>query len=152
MNRRDVIVVAVIIHATLLVALFAFSLKKDRSTPFIAETSASPPPQKEEMLAPLPGFAAPPPSPPITPPLPLLKEQGTEDAKPSLFKPLKPPIEEKIAPKKKEDVEYYIVKSGDNPWTIAHKHHMQVEELLRLNNMDEVKAKRLRPGDRLRIK
>lgn len=55
------------------------------------------------------------------------------------------------APKKMEG-KYYIVKGGDNPWTIAQKNGMQVEELLQLNNMDEAKAKRLRPGDRLRIK
>lgn len=47
---------------------------------------------------------------------------------------------------------FYIVKGGDNPWTIAQKNGMQVEELLELNNMDEAKAKRLRPGDKLRIK
>lgn len=48
--------------------------------------------------------------------------------------------------------QYYIVKGGDNPWTIAQKNHMQVEDLLRLNNMDEAKAKKLRPGDQLKIK
>ncbi|MCK4934568.1 MAG: LysM peptidoglycan-binding domain-containing protein, partial [Simkaniaceae bacterium] len=54
--------------------------------------------------------------------------------------------------KKQEEEKYYIVKGGDSPWTIAMKNHMQVDELLQLNNMDESKAKRLRPGDRLRIK
>jgi peptidoglycan endopeptidase LytF len=47
--------------------------------------------------------------------------------------------------------QYYIVKAGDNPWTIAVKHHMKVEDLLRLNNMDEQKAKRLKAGDKIRI-
>ena len=47
---------------------------------------------------------------------------------------------------------YYIVQTGDNPWTIAHANGMQVEELLRLNGIDEKKAKKLRPGDRLKIK
>jgi LysM repeat protein len=46
---------------------------------------------------------------------------------------------------------YYIVKNGDNPWTIAVKNHMKVEELLKLNNLDETQAKRLKPGDKLRI-
>jgi len=46
----------------------------------------------------------------------------------------------------------YTVKSGDSPWTIAVKNHMKVEELLKLNNMSEDKAKRLRPGDQLRIR
>jgi LysM repeat protein len=48
--------------------------------------------------------------------------------------------------------EYYTVKNGDNPWVIAVRHHMKVEELLQLNNMDEAKARRLKPGDRIRIK
>jgi len=48
--------------------------------------------------------------------------------------------------------EYYTVKSGDNPWTIAMKHHMKVEELLKLNHLNEQKAKKLKPGDKLRIR
>lgn len=47
---------------------------------------------------------------------------------------------------------YYIVKKGDNPWTIAVKNHMKVEELLKLNEMSEDQARRLKPGDRLRIR
>lgn len=54
--------------------------------------------------------------------------------------------------KKQEEEKYYIIKGGDSPWTIAIKNQMQVDDLLKLNNMDESKAKRLRPGDRLRIK
>ncbi len=48
--------------------------------------------------------------------------------------------------------EYYTVKVGDNPWTIAMKHHLKVDELLKLNNLNEEKARRLKPGDRLRIR
>lgn len=46
---------------------------------------------------------------------------------------------------------YYTVKNGDNPWTIAVKNHMKVEELLKLNNLDEEKARKLKPGDQLLI-
>lgn len=46
---------------------------------------------------------------------------------------------------------YYTVKNGDNPWTIAVKNQMKLEELLRLNNMDEQKARRLKAGDKIRI-
>ena len=53
---------------------------------------------------------------------------------------------------KQTEGKYYTVKGGDNPWTIAQKNGIQVEELLDLNNMDEEKAKKLRPGDKLRIK
>ncbi|PIS01559.1 MAG: hypothetical protein COT84_01950 [Chlamydiae bacterium CG10_big_fil_rev_8_21_14_0_10_35_9] len=48
--------------------------------------------------------------------------------------------------------EYYVVKPGDNPWTIAMKHHIKLEELLRINNLDKTKAKKLKPGDRLKIR
>ena len=47
---------------------------------------------------------------------------------------------------------YYTVKVGDNPWTIAMKHHMKVDELLRLNALNEEKARKLKPGDRLRVR
>ncbi|MEZ5315540.1 MAG: LysM peptidoglycan-binding domain-containing protein [Chlamydiales bacterium] len=48
--------------------------------------------------------------------------------------------------------EYYIVKEGDNPWLIASRNNLRLEDLLRLNDLDEQKARRLRPGDRLRIR
>lgn len=67
----------------------------------------------------------------------------------------------KISPGQKKSVKssskegsaprYYIVEKGDNPWTIAVKNHIKVEDLLRLNNMDEEKARHLKPGDKLRI-
>jgi len=46
---------------------------------------------------------------------------------------------------------YYTVKKGDNPWTIAAKNHMKVEDLLKLNNLTSEKARQLKPGDKLRI-
>jgi LysM repeat protein len=51
-----------------------------------------------------------------------------------------------------DGAQYYTIKNGDNPWTIAVKHHMKVDELLKLNGMNEDKARRLKPGDRIRIK
>ncbi|NGX46682.1 MAG: Peptidoglycan endopeptidase LytF [Chlamydiae bacterium] len=46
---------------------------------------------------------------------------------------------------------YYTVKQGDNPWTIAVKNQIKVDELLKLNDLNEEKARRLRVGDKLRI-
>lgn len=63
--------------------------------------------------------------------------------------PSPPPVKKEPEP---VQAEYYVVKSGDNPWTIARKNKMQLDELLRLNNMNEQKAKSLRVGDKLRIK
>ena len=58
-----------------------------------------------------------------------------------------------VQPKAKDSEDrYYTVKNGDNPWTIATKNHIKVEELLRLNGLDDAKAKKIKPGDRLRIK
>ncbi len=48
--------------------------------------------------------------------------------------------------------EFYVVKEGDSPWVIASKNHVKLEELLQLNQLDEQKARRLRPGDRIRIR
>lgn len=50
------------------------------------------------------------------------------------------------------DKEYYIVKSGDNPWKIAKQFHVKFDELLKLNNLDEEKARNLKVGDKLRVK
>jgi peptidoglycan endopeptidase LytF len=63
--------------------------------------------------------------------------------------------EKKIAAKPPLDpssAKYYTVKPGDNPWTIAVKNHMKVEELLKLNNMTEEKSRKLKPGDQIRIR
>lgn len=49
-------------------------------------------------------------------------------------------------------VEYYTMKVGDNPWSVAMRHHLKVDELLKLNGLNEEKARKLRPGDRLRIR
>lgn len=51
-----------------------------------------------------------------------------------------------------EEAKFYIVKNGDNPWTIAVKNHLKVDELLKLNGLDEEKARKLKPGDQLRIR
>ncbi|QVL58248.1 MAG: LysM peptidoglycan-binding domain-containing protein [Simkaniaceae bacterium] len=215
MNRRDIIIVAVLINAGLLVTLFVSSLKKETGMDLVSSepikeqvdiaAKLMPPREKggdqvdqviskytamakveekkEEALFP-----------------PVLTPTKKEEEKPAFKAPVKTPLRvvtvekgdvlEKIArshgvsvdeimklnnlsnsrlqigqelklpekkaqkkeTKKEEDGKYYVVKGGDSPWTIAQKHHMQVEELLKLNNIDEEKAKRLRPGDRLKIK
>jgi LysM repeat protein len=49
-------------------------------------------------------------------------------------------------------IKYYVVKAGDNPWVIAQKHKMKVEELLKLNQLSAEKAKQLKVGDKLKVK
>jgi len=48
--------------------------------------------------------------------------------------------------------EYYVVQRGDNPWTIAKKNEVRVSDLLRLNNLDNEKARGLKVGQKLRIR
>lgn len=48
--------------------------------------------------------------------------------------------------------QYYTLKSGDNPWKVAKQFHVGFGELLKLNNLDEAKARNLKPGDVLRVK
>lgn len=46
---------------------------------------------------------------------------------------------------------YYTLKAGDNPWKIAKQFNLKVDELLKLNNMDEERARSLKIGDRIRV-
>lgn len=48
--------------------------------------------------------------------------------------------------------DYYTVKEGDSPWGIALRNGIRLNELLQMNDLDEQKARKLRPGDRLRIR
>jgi peptidoglycan endopeptidase LytF len=56
------------------------------------------------------------------------------------------------SPKMEKEEKYYTVQNGDSPWTIAIKNHIKVEDLLRLNMLTEAKAKKIKPGDKLRIR
>lgn len=48
--------------------------------------------------------------------------------------------------------QYHTIKSGDNPWKIAKQYSIKVDDLLRLNSMDEEKARNLKIGDKIRVK
>lgn len=50
------------------------------------------------------------------------------------------------------DPQYYTMKSGDNPWKVAKQFHVGFGQLLKLNDLDEDKARSLKPGDVLRVK
>lgn len=47
---------------------------------------------------------------------------------------------------------FHVIKSGDNPWKIAKEHHVKYDDILRLNNLDEEKARNLKIGDKIRVK
>jgi len=65
---------------------------------------------------------------------------------------LKIPSNHTAIPVLEEATQYYIVKEGDNPSTIAKKNKIELQKLLNLNEMSEEKARKLRPGDKLRIR
>jgi LysM repeat protein len=50
------------------------------------------------------------------------------------------------------DAVYYVVKSGDSPWKIAKQFNVSSEDILRLNHLDEEKARNLKVGERIRVK
>ena len=49
------------------------------------------------------------------------------------------------------DAQYYTIKAGDNPWKIAKQFHLKLDELLKLNNLDEASARNLKIGDKVRV-
>jgi LysM repeat protein len=51
-----------------------------------------------------------------------------------------------------DEIIYYTIKNGDNPWKIAKSKHVSVEDLLKLNDLNEEKAKNLKAGDQIRVK
>ncbi len=46
---------------------------------------------------------------------------------------------------------YYTVKSGDSPWKIAKQFNVNMDDLLKLNQLNEEKARNLKIGDRIRV-
>lgn len=50
------------------------------------------------------------------------------------------------------NAEYYTLKSGDTPWKIAKQQHVSMEDILRLNKLNEEKARNLKVGDKIRIR
>lgn len=86
------------------------------------------------------------------------KANNLQNEKLSIGQVLKIPVKENIVavakevePAKAEGV-YHVVKSGDNPWKIAKQYNVKYDDILRLNNLDEEKARNLKIGDRIRVK
>lgn len=72
-------------------------------------------------------------------------------------KTLTHPVNSKSSPEATQistatDLEYYIMKSGDNPWKIAKMYRVEFDELLKLNHLDEEKARNLKVGDKIRVR
>ncbi len=75
---------------------------------------------------------------------------------PAIRRPARPVLHRQEVIQRQEAVdaaaEYYVMKPGDNPWNIARQHQVNLDEFLRLNNLDEERARNLKPGDRLRVR
>lgn len=75
----------------------------------------------------------------------------------TIGKTLKVPVvdiqpQDTLATPESEDGTYYVLKSGDNPWKIARRFHVKYDDILTLNDLDEDNAKKLKPGDKIRVK
>jgi peptidoglycan DL-endopeptidase LytF len=55
-------------------------------------------------------------------------------------------------PKPAAEAQYYTIKSGDNPWNIAKQFNVKFDDLLKMNHLDEEKARNLKIGDKIRVK
>jgi peptidoglycan DL-endopeptidase LytF len=51
-----------------------------------------------------------------------------------------------------QEAVYYVIKSGDNPWKVAKRFNVKFEDILKLNHLNEEKARNLKIGDRIRVK
>ncbi|MCH9610685.1 MAG: hypothetical protein S4CHLAM81_05970 [Chlamydiales bacterium] len=84
----------------------------------------------------------------------IMKANGMTSTNLRVGQVLNVPVQQKAsAPARtSNEAEYYVVKDGDSPWLIASKNRVKLDDLLKMNGLDEQKARRLRPGDKLRIR
>lgn len=54
--------------------------------------------------------------------------------------------------KKGTEPQYYTLKSGDSPWKIAKQFQVNFEDLLKMNDISEEKARNLKVGDKIRVR
>ena len=151
MQQKDTIIIAVLINLAILSGLFLFTSEGDDPVEEKPKVSLAQNPQKTHMAAVKKTIAAPKPA----------AQESIEDVLKNYSltkkKPPKIDVPEKVvvkeAPKEvKSKEEFYVVKSGDNPWTIAKKFSVGFDELLKMNNLDEKKARKLNPGDKVRVR
>jgi LysM repeat protein len=144
MNKKDLIIFTIILNALLLTLLFVTSVKK---TEEIKQPIATFPALNLEKKGVYSEFI----------PMPPLASTPKVEPVPSLPAPHTTKIEEKkkwtpkVGPKQETPL-FYTVKEGDNPWTIAKKNNIPLATLLKINQLNEEKARRLKPGDRLKIR
>lgn len=62
------------------------------------------------------------------------------------------PAPKSAAQQDSNNVVWVEIKSGDSPWKIAKQNNVKYEDILKLNNLDDQKARNLKVGDKIRIK
>lgn len=82
----------------------------------------------------------------------IMKENHLASTQLKIGQLLKMPSKNSVKEKGSLEGDFYVVKAGDSPWQIANRLNIKLDDLLKINNIDEQKAKRLRPGDRLRVR
>ncbi|MDB2614058.1 LysM peptidoglycan-binding domain-containing protein [Chlamydiales bacterium] len=144
MSKKDTIIIASLINAAILALLML--LAADNTT-----TAVTPSP------SPMPIAAIPPPVKKVAEPIVIKAKEPAKkslDQGDQLLLALKE--EKKVAPIVKEtpkqEEEWYTVQSGDNPWKIAKVTKINYDDIIKLNQLTDSKAKNLKPGDRIRIR
>jgi LysM repeat protein len=151
-TRKDTIVIAMLVNIALLVVLFATASKKQESVSIQNPV---------EQVIHTEAFSR------AVPEVPvqktghdeideLLKHYVSVKSHENIAAADKPvPAKKQLMPTRTQSnalAEYYVLKSGDNPWTLARKFHIKFSDLLALNDLDEEKAKNLKVGQKIRIR
>lgn len=147
MQQKDTIIIAVLINLAILSTLFLLTSEEEEPQEEKPKVALVQMPQKNPMMPAKKTAVA--------------SQESIEDVlknysltkkeAPKVVEPEKVVVKE--APKEmRSKEEFYIIKSGDNPWTIAKKFSVGFDEFLKMNNLDEKKARKLNPGDKVRVR
>ncbi len=146
MNKKKIVLFSVIVNSFIILLLFITSVKLEKEKPIISPDIVKLEDMEDELKD-------------ILPPNIISINNLDKKIEEKIIHHLpEKKINEHISGKdlfipnvKQKEESYYIVKKGDSPWSIAMKNNLKLDDLIKLNNLDNEKAKKLRPGDKLRI-
>jgi len=127
MNTRDIVLLATFVNALILGLLLIFS-KGDEEQ--LTTQALSPAPIFEKVM--------------VSAPIAITPEVVVAEAETISVAPAPLPVV--------PEEEWYVMRSGDNPWKVAKTHKIKFDDLLKLNGLNEERARNLKPGDRIRIR
>lgn len=146
MSKKDAVIIASLVNGAVLALLMILAIeveepKRDLSALHLAKVE----PKREEIVLKAKE---------IQPVEVLDKGDAVVHAHIENKRPAQLPLKEEIplVTKPKIEEDWYTIKPGDNPWKIAKSEKIDYEDILKLNQMTETKAKNLKPGDRIRIR